>query len=205
MTDQPKPPPTEITWPIGCHLDRATKDEDGVYALDCVAIEPSGEPDKALLVATDGRLAAVVTVDARRTPIESQRLLPRAAAKCMAEPYYVDDDDYEPSRVCVPRLMQVEPECANISTGETSMRVQWASAKFPPWRAVIPPPFVDGDARVQLRLNAALLADLQSALGAHSIVLTFDPTKPTDAIRVDADSDSPKGRYGVIMPITKND
>lgn len=177
--------------PARCRLDKVCASEDSRYRLNQILALPNGK-DEAHLVATNGKILAVVPVGASTLETEPA-LLPREAGKAGAKGAKVDVNGE--IRVTQGKRIDVHPTIAQ-------------EGRFPSVQAVIP----DTADSIRLTLDAGLLADLAGAIAPGTNHVTLYIPQPNEAGDVvgaigvvgdvgDGAHVVPSG-IGAIMPMT---
>ena len=176
-------------------VDRIASRDDGRYAINMVLLDKTN-PNKPVLVATNGRSLAAVPVT--ETETDDAGLVPVDALQHARKGRKTGTDSV--ATVDCNGSVVVHRE-----NGKSEFSRENTRADFPDWRAVVPKhPDVPTHT---VNLNGEYLADLLKALGTHRsrtngyhVRLTFyDELSP---IRVDSLDPDSAGAFGLLMPIT---
>ena len=179
-------------------IHKAASKDAGRYSIHCVYLDP--DPSNGRLVATNGRILAVIPCDAESNesgiiPLEAMELACKGSKKTFPAGH----------------IEMGSAETVEVVSPTARSTFERPDVEFPNWRAVVPNPT---DYPLSLTLNPFLLQKLAAALGQTAsncegvtLHLRIDPSTPAGIQRLDdsspvrvtlpKDSDS----FGVIMPI----
>ena len=174
-------------------IDRAACKDETRYLLMNINYEPDPSiPERGMLVATNGRILAVVPVDVQEGDVMG--LIPAAT-------YAVIRGKMRHERHGPPHPVVVEKDRVFLTTdrlGAKYDRRPDEGTKFPDWRLIVPK---EEEQTVMLSLNPTLLMDLARAIGAQDgVTLKMKPDEKgvvLGAVSVKGDA---KDGFGVLMP-----
>jgi hypothetical protein len=185
---------TRLVVPVPCPIQlAAATDGHPCYALAGVATYV-GDKGRAVLAATDGRMAALVPVETSGDAGDASgavRITSSAAFKA-----------------CKRRKGKPTPVLHVDDRGVATMYAATGEAQylnmegsFPPVAHVLPKP-EHVSKYVAFGVNAALLADLVAALGSDGgCTILIDPENKRPMVVLPQDHNAPEGAIGVLMPL----